>query len=145
MKGFIISFAAGDWSTVNLEWALDHEVKATPVILVGLYQSNVGITLEELVSTTVDAIKEAITSMFGYYYTSSVLLAAITIELSLYNEDECIVVGTEDKTLCTEDDLNNILNRCGLAWLRDRNGYRCKDTLDYLQSGADQGLGHKKL
>lgn len=41
------------------------EVKATPVILVGLYQSNVGITLEELVSTTVDAIKEAITSMFG--------------------------------------------------------------------------------
>ncbi|EOY02668.1 Nucleotide binding protein 35 [Theobroma cacao] len=47
-----------------LPWAVE-EVKATPVILVGLYQSNVGITLEELVSTTVDAIKEAITSMFG--------------------------------------------------------------------------------
>ncbi|GLT43395.1 hypothetical protein SLA2020_173460 [Shorea laevis] len=60
----------------------------------------------------------------------------ITIKLCLYSETERIAVGTEDKTLYTEDDLRDFLSRRGWTGLRELNGYRCIDTLDDLQSGA---------
>ncbi|XP_010912857.1 trihelix transcription factor GT-1 isoform X2 [Elaeis guineensis] len=60
----------------------------------------------------------------------------ITIKICIYDETDRIPVRTEEKTIYTQEDFRDFLNRNGWKGLRELSGFRSVDTMDDLHPGA---------
>ncbi|KAK8938048.1 Trihelix transcription factor GT-1 [Platanthera guangdongensis] len=150
-----------NWKDNSANGEDNHSVYVGRVILVklGEYSRKIGI------DGTSESIKEAIKAAFGLRTRRAFWLEdedevvrsldrdmplgtyalhldqGVTVKFCVYDENERLTVGTEEKTLYAQEDFHDLLTRHGWTGLREINSLRSAETLDDLQPGAVyQGL-----